>query len=113
MRNVIYDPKMFSGFYNSDFGQRVWQYLNTQLIFELMRLSTDYNRPAAEGIGDKLIENFGTEIDNEDNNYIKKAIGHMIRAIMEHHGYVHVKHGIPCTKKRELFHFASRYIKKS
>lgn len=111
MNNVIYDPKGFRGFFESDLGERIWEYLNTPLIFELMRLSTDFNRPAAEGIGDKLIETFGTEVDNDKNDRIKQAIGHMIRAIMEHHGYEHIKSGNPCTKKGELFHYASKYGK--
>ncbi|MHB0756259.1 hypothetical protein [Polaribacter sp. M15] len=111
MKNIIYDPKGFSDFYETNLGKRVWEYLQTELIFELMRLATDFNRPAAEGIGDKLIEKFGNEIDNDKNNRIKQAIGHMIRAIMESHNYQHVKSSVPCSRKNELFKNASRYSK--
>ena len=111
MNNVIYDPKGFKDFYESDLGKRVWEYLKTDFIFELMRLATELNRPAAEGIGDKLIEEFGSEVDNVNNHRIKQSIGHMIRAIMESRGYKHLKSGVSCRKKNELFKNASKYGK--
>lgn len=111
MNNIIYDPKGFKDFYESELGTRVWEYLNTEEIFQLMRLATEFNKPAAEGIGDKLIEKFGNEVDNVNNHRIKQGIGHMIRPIMEHHGYKHLKSGVPCTKKNELFKNASKYGK--
>lgn len=113
MNDIDYKPKAFKGFYESNLGQRVWAFLNTPRIFDLMRLTSDLGKPAAEGIGDLLIEEFGAEVDNEDNGWTKKAIGHMIRPIMEHHGYEIVGTRVfPCTKKKDLFKNAAKYKRK-
>lgn len=113
MNEIDYNPKVFKRFYESDLGQRVWIFLNTPRIFDLMRLTSDFGKPAAEGIGDLLIEEFGAEVNNKDNKWTKKAIGHMIRPIMEHHGYEKVGDRVfLCTKKMDLFKSAARYKRK-
>ena len=105
---IIYDPKGFKDIFESDLGQKIWDYLTTDEAWARLELTTQLGHPAAEGIGDKLLEHFGN-IVKEDRN--KQAIGHMIRPIMEHHGYDLVQKGVRCRKKTEVFVFASRYGK--
>lgn len=104
----IYDPKGFKDIFDTDLGQKIWDYLNLEKAWERLELTTQLGHPAAEGIGDKLLEQFG-EVVKEDR--VKQAIGHMIRHIMKLHGYTLMQKGVRCRKKTEVFTFASRYGK--
>ncbi len=109
-----YNPKGFTKIFESEFGQGCWKYLNSEDAKIRMVLATELGHPAAEGIGDKILERFGDEFiknTKEENDRIKQAIGHMIRYIMESYGYKLAQRSVPCRKKTELFIFASRYKK--
>ncbi len=111
MNRPMYEPKGFKDVFDTELGQQIFNFLCDEHIFDLMRLATDFNRPAAEGIGDKLIEKFGEAVDNESNDRIKQFIGHVIKAVMKENGYELDKSSIPCSRKKELFSYASRYRK--
>lgn len=108
MKTVNYKPKGFSDIFNASPGKEIWEYLNTDDIWIRLELTTQLGHPAVEGIGDKLLEKFGEKV-HEDR--MKQAIGHMVRAIMEAHGYELDIKGVRCRKKTELFVFAARYRK--
>lgn len=90
--------------------QELWKFLQTERIWDLLKLSTEYNYPAVEGIGDKILERFGYLLYPENPNFkrIKQMIGNMVKIIMESHGYKTTA-TIKCTKKRELFTYGMRY----
>jgi hypothetical protein len=105
----MYDAKSFKDIFNSSLGQEIWHYLKSEEVIGKMILTTQLGHPAAEGIGDILLDKFGIQI-KEDR--IKRAIGHMIKHIMDENGYKHAQRSVRCRKKTELFTFASRYEKK-
>jgi hypothetical protein len=90
--------------------QELWKFLQTEPIWGLLKLSTDYNHPAVEGIGDKLLERFDYLLFPENPKFkrIKQMIGDMVKIIMESHGYTTTS-TIKCTKKLELFTYGMRY----
>jgi len=109
-----YNPKGFAKIFESELGQGCWKYLNSEDAKIRMVLATELGHPAAEGIGDKILELFGDELKKntkEEKDRIKQAIGHMIRYVMEGYGYHLDQRSVPCRKKTELFIFASRYKK--
>jgi len=108
MKKGIKNPKGFNDIYSSAAGIDIWDFLNTEEIWFRLELTTQLGHPAAEGVGDKLLEKFGIVV-KEDR--MKQAIGHMIRPIMEANGYTLEKQGVPCRKKKEVFVYASRYKK--
>lgn len=103
-----YNPKSFKDIFESVLGQQIWNYLNSKEGKDRMELTTQLGHPAAEGIGDKLLEQFGEQV-KEDR--VKQATGHMIRHIMEELGYQHVQRSVKCRMKKEVYTFASRYKK--
>jgi len=104
----------FGDIFNTPLGQEIWEYLNTDYIWERLELTTQLGHPAVEGIGDKLLEKFPEKfiIGDPYTDRLKQAVGHMVRAIMEAHGYSLDVKGVRCRKKTELFVFATRYAKK-
>ena len=110
MIKATYNPKSFGDIFEKQLGKDVWDFLNTDRIWDRLELATDLGHPAAEGIGDKLLEEFGDSVRNER---MKQAIGHMVRSIMEANGYILEAKGLKCRKKTDLFVYASRYGKLS
>jgi hypothetical protein len=112
MKTINYDPKSFSDIFDTELGKKIWEYLNSEEAWVLLKLTTDLGHPAAEGIGDRLLEKFKLPPpDTKERDRIKQAIGHMIRPIMEANGYELVQKGAKCRMKLELFSYASRYAK--
>jgi len=103
-----YNSKGFKDIFDSPLGQQIWNYLNSKGAKELMELTSQLGHPAAEGIGDKLLDQFGVGV-KEDR--VKQATGHMIRHVMEGIGYELVQRSVKCRKKTEVFVYASRYDK--
>jgi len=110
-----YDAFRFTDLYHEDNEnwkdyQELWKILQTERYWDLLKLSTDFNHPAVEGIGDKLLEQFDDLLSEKNPNFkrIKQMIGHMVKIIMESHGYTTTS-TIKCTKKRELFTYGMRY----
>ncbi|MDO9257428.1 MAG: hypothetical protein Q7U54_18050 [Bacteroidales bacterium] len=103
-----YEPKGFKDIFDSPLGQDIWKYLNSQQAKERMELTSQLGHPAAEGIGDKLLEQLGEEVKVDR---VKQATGHMIRFVMEELGYQLVQRSVKCRKKTEVYVYASRYEK--
>lgn len=108
MNIINYNPKGFKDFSESDLGKRVWNYLISDDARLRLELTTQLGHPAVEGVGDRLLGQFG---DNIKDDRVKQAIGHMVRAIMEHYGYHLEQKGVRCRKKKEVFVFGARYVK--
>ncbi|SQA96909.1 Uncharacterised protein [Cedecea neteri] len=75
-----------------------------------MEAATYLSRPALEVVQPYLIERFGNEVSNENNDRIKQMIGKMARQVMEHHGYQLDQMGVR-LRRNELFLSAARYKK--
>jgi hypothetical protein len=82
---VAYAPGSFKDIFGTPLGQRLWPCLNEPTNVSRMTTATQLGRPAAEGVEDVLLEQFGEAVF-EDR--VKQMIGHMIRQVMEANGYV-------------------------
>ena len=115
MNKHSYKAKNFSDMFNdtNTLGQEIWDYLNTEEIWIRLELTTQLRHPAVEGIGDKLLEKFGSVLNKGNPKFdrYKQMIGHMVKEIMEKHGYIIWQKGVRCRKKTELFVFATKYCK--
>jgi hypothetical protein len=80
----MYSPGSFSDVFNTEFGQRLWAYLNEHDNIVRMETATYLQRPAAEPLSPGLIAIFGDEVRRDR---IKQCIGNMIRQIVEPRGY--------------------------
>jgi len=91
----------------SEWGDRLWSFLNEPEIVYRMKEASDREEPAAGAIGQRLHEAFGDPI-KEDR--IKQFIGYLIRQVMEDNGYTHHSYGhkTPCNP---VFKNASLYAK--
>lgn len=100
----------FSDLAESDFGMRLWAFMNERETVVRMEAATYLSRPALEVVQPYLIERFGNEVSNENNDRIKQMIGKMARQVMEHHGYQLDQMGVR-LRRNELFLSAARYKK--
>lgn len=80
-----YNPGVFASLFNSELGQSLWSFLNQPDTIVQLETATALDRPAVEAIEEPLLEKFGAAV-LEDR--VKQMIGHMVRQIMEHRGYV-------------------------
>ena len=103
-----YNPQSFKKTFASVLGQQVWNYLNTEDAMNRMEQASLLNQPAAEEVGDILLQKFGIGVKNDR---VKQTTGHMIRFIMESMGYHLAKRGIKCRKNTAVYVNASRYEK--
>ncbi|ATF93796.1 hypothetical protein [Cedecea neteri] len=100
----------FSDLAEGDFGKRLWAFMNERENVIRMEAATYLSRPALEVVQPYLIERFGNEVSNENNDRIKQMIGKMARQVMEHHGYQLDQMGVR-LRRNELFLSAARYKK--
>lgn len=98
----------FSDLAESDLGKRLWAFMNERETVVRMEAATYLSRPALEVVQPYLIERFGNEVSNENNDRIKQMIGKMARQVMEHHGYQLDQMGVR-LRRNELFLSAARY----
>ena len=113
----------FQGTINTNFGQKVLDFLNEEKTLVMLETATYLSRPALEAIVPSLEDRFGNELkeiqDNSNNpedidfDRLKQAIGHMVRVIMEEHGYVIDQNNVKIPDSRNtIFSRATRYKKK-
>ncbi|WKA63182.1 hypothetical protein [Pectobacterium aroidearum] len=100
----------FSDLAGSDLGQRLWSFMNERETLIRMEAGTYLSRPALESVQPSLIERFGNEVNNENNDRLKQMLGRMARQVMEHHGYQLDQMGVR-LRRSELFLSAARYKK--
>ena len=100
----------FADLYETDLGSRLWQFLTEGDNFIRMETASYLSRPALEPVQPFLIQKFGSEVLNDKNNRLKQMMGHMVRQIMEHHGYK-LDQTDQKLRNNDLFSRASRYTK--
>jgi len=108
-----YDAWKFVQLAESDFGKKLWEFLNEHETFIRMETATRLKRPAVEGIAEELLINFNEEIKNLNNSdylRVKQMIGHMVKQVMASHNY-HVFMKNVRVLSTNLFSKGTRYIK--
>lgn len=105
-----FDAGSFSDLAGTDLGNRLWSFMNERETVVRMETGTYLSRPALEGVQPSLIERFGSEVSNENNDRVKQMLGRMARQVMEHHGYQLDQMGVR-LRRNELFLSAARYKK--
>lgn len=105
-----FDAGSFSDLAGSDLGNRLWLFMNERETVIRMETGTYLSRPALEGVQPMLIERFGSEVSNENNDRVKQMLGRMARQVMEQHGYQLDQMGVR-LRRNELFLSAARYKK--
>ena len=108
-----YDAWKFAKLAESDFGKKLWKFLNERETFIRMETATRLKRPAVEGIAEELLIKFNEEIKNLNNSdylRVKQMIGHMIKQVMATHNY-HVFMKNVRVLSANLFSKGTRYIK--
>ncbi len=103
----MFDAGMFSDLANTQTGELLWNFLNTEESMIRLETATSLYRPALEGLQQQLLERFGDEIKPDR---WKQMIGRMVRQIMESRGYVLDRTGVRFREKI-LFLSAARYKK--
>ena len=103
-----FDAGSFSDLAGTDLGVRLWSFMNEKEAVIRMETATYLSRPALEALQPVLIERFGSEVSNDNNDRIKQMLGRMARQVMEHHGYHLDQMGVR-LRRSELFLSAARY----
>ena len=100
-----YQAQNFSGLFRASFAPDLWQYLRRPETVLAMEVATKLRKPAVEAIGDDLIRDFGTVVQQKR---VKQMVGHMVRQIMESRGYILDAQRVPCRFDK-LFSSGTRY----
>lgn len=99
-----YVPDKFAKDYATPEGQKLWALLNEPANVARMETASDLGQPALKPLEDILLAKIGAPI-TEDR--MKQMAGHMVRQIMEEHGFEHDVDGIKLASAP--FYKASRY----
>ena len=109
-----YDAWKFVQLAESEFGKKLWKFLNEREAFIRMETATRLKRPAVEGIAEELLIRFDEEIkslDDSNNRRVKQMIGHMVKQVMAAHNY-HVSMKNVRVISSDLFSKGTRYNKR-
>lgn len=86
-----YNPGPFASLFARAPGPGIWAFLNSERTIGKMEAASFLTRPAVEPLASDLLEEFSSEILQDPN---KQMIGHMVRQIMEAHGYIIVRRDV-------------------
>ena len=99
-----YDPWKFIKLAESDLGKQLWEFLNEHDNVIRMQTASDLKKPAAKALTRHLLKRFDDQVREFR---VKQMIGHMIRQIVENHGYQLEQRDVLVNDG--LFNKASRY----
>jgi hypothetical protein len=100
---IDYKPHSFAELYNSEFGQRIWAFLNRPEVIEMLEEASRSDKPALEGIAQAMA-------DEVFYGQRKQMVGHMVRQILEAQGWEHDHYGEKVEAVEvKIFTTASRY----
>jgi hypothetical protein len=112
----------FQGVIDTNLGRKILAFMNEEKSIVMLETATYLGRPAIEALVPSLESRFGDEFkvieDNSNNpeninfDHLKRAMGHMVKVIMEEHGYMIDQKDVksPATRST-LFSTAVRYKK--
>ncbi|HHE38064.1 MAG TPA: hypothetical protein ENL20_05775 [Candidatus Cloacimonetes bacterium] len=108
-----YEAWKFIKLAESEFGKKLWTFLNLPETFIRMETATRLKRPAVEGIAEELKIQFHQDLNNLDKSEflrVKQMIGHMVKQVMNSRKYdVYMKNVRVIST--DLFTKGTRYIK--
>lgn len=105
---LTYEPGKFAKDYATPQGQKLWEVLNREDNVARMETASDLGQPALKPLEDILLREL-REAMVEDR--MKQMAGHMVRQIMEAHGFEHDVDGIKLASAP--FYKASRYRRRA
>lgn len=100
-----YDAGSYASTYETDLGQRLWLWLNSEVNVVRLETASNLGRPAAEALDEALLVEFGEAILDDR---VKQMLGHMIRQVLERRGYVIDQQNVKVTSGAP-FSRATRY----
>ncbi|MCB1155213.1 hypothetical protein KDL45_16260 [bacterium] len=116
-----YIPEHYADLYAEPQGQALWEYFNEHDTLIRMDTATFLNRPACEPLVDDLLARFSELMTKSEaarrslaakkrHDRLNQMIGHMIRQVMEAHGYLFDQPRVR-IKSRDFFTSGARYKK--
>ena len=99
-----YIPGKFGSNYGTPDGQKLWEVLNREANIARMETASDLGQPALKPLEDILLHEIGEAMLADR---MKQMAGHMVRQIMESHGFEHDASDIKLASVP--FYKASRY----
>jgi len=110
-----FSTNSFRKLYETQEGQKIWEFLNEPMAIERMKTASDLGKPAILGVEKNLLENSfiqeKTLIDEKDTKQfhrLKQMLGAMVRQVMEANGYKLTCNNVKTTNS-VVFVSASRY----
>jgi hypothetical protein len=103
----MYNPERYISTYEQENGKAIWEFLNSSENVIRMKTASYLSRPAIEAVSPQLLSEFGDRITADR---IKQMMGHMVRQIMERHGYQLEQGNVKIRAKGSIFSRASRYV---
>ena len=113
----MFDSGKFKKSYETEIGQKIWEFLNEKENIQKMTFACDLKRAAVDGIHQDFDADFGDILRQQSlkgstsKDWIKKMVGAMIKQILIDNGYVWAAKGIKCVNG-SFFTEGSRYEKK-
>jgi len=104
-----YRQERFKSTFENESGKEVWDFLVQPENVIRMETASFLSRPAIEPLSPLLLERFGERIRKDR---IKQMMGHMVRQIMEHNGYILQQSNVKIGSADSIFARASRYARK-
>ncbi|WP_374296821.1 hypothetical protein [Acinetobacter sp.] len=113
---LTYQSKNFTDLYNTDHGQKLWNFLNTDRAKIQMETASDLKKPALLGIEKDLLKlglmqkNSTSFNDDEKKEYdrTKQMLGSMVKQVMASLGYIIYSNNIK-TPHSNIFYSATMY----
>ncbi len=81
----VYNPEKFASLYETDLGQRIWDFLTRPENVARLETASQLSKPAVEGIEEQLLEAFREDVLADR---VKQMVGHMVRQILEQRDWV-------------------------
>lgn len=101
-----YRAEHFKDIADTELGRELWEFLNEPDNVLRMRTASELERPAVEAVAPYLEERFGRDAIAPDR--VKQTIGHMVRQILERHGFQVDAQGLR-VRGGTVFSKATRY----
>lgn len=103
-----YRQERYKSTFENEGGKEIWDFLNHHENVIRMETATFLSRPAIEPLSPLLLQRFGEGVRKDR---IKQMMGHMVRQIMEHNGYVLQQGNVKISSADNIFARASRYAR--
>lgn len=104
---VPYRPHHFAKTYKAQNGHAIWQWLHDPKILQIMEVASYLRRPAVEALSPHLLAQFGARMRSQN---MKQMVGHMVRQVLEQHGYRLDRNNMRIRRPDNIFYSGSAYV---